>query len=115
MRPDENWDAAAEEGRWRKLIDESQTVMDQLEPKDGNPASRFYVLCLAELDGVRYFTRPESFRSRDSFLTELRRLLSQPTIPSRPVPDVQAYQGAQKWWLEFLIGRYEEGSYRSVT
>jgi hypothetical protein len=100
----------AEEKRWRKSIAESLPVMEQLEPKDGKPASGFYVLCLAELDGVRQITRPECFQSRDVLLAELRRLMVEPTLPSRPVPDVRAYQAAQKWWLEFLIMQYEEGS-----
>ncbi len=104
------WDAVAEEKRWRKTIADSLPVMEKLEPKGNKPASGFYVLCLAELDGARHFTRPECFQSRDLFLTELRRLMVEPTIPSRPVPDVPAYQGAQKWWLEYLVKQYEEGS-----
>jgi hypothetical protein len=103
-------DADAEEKRWRKSIEESRPAMEQLQPKDGKPASSFYVLCLAELDAARHFARSDCFVSRETLVGELRRLMVEPTLPSQPVPDVGAYHGAQKWWLEFVIKQYEEAS-----
>ena len=52
---DKSWDADAEEKN------DSQPVMDMLEPKDGKPVFGFCVLCLAELDAANHFTRPECF------------------------------------------------------
>ncbi|HUA69037.1 MAG TPA: hypothetical protein VMA13_10875 [Candidatus Saccharimonadales bacterium] len=102
------WDAVAEEKKWRKSLATAESGQDQLEPKAGKPPSGFYVLCLAELDAAMQFTKPEFFRTREEFIAELKLLMIKPMMPSRPVPDVLVYQGAQKWWLEFLIKQYEE-------
>jgi hypothetical protein len=72
-----------------------------------NPTSSFYVLCLAETDAISSFRAPECFSSRAAFVTELRRLIAEPTTPSRPVPSVQAYRDSQKWFLENEIKQDE--------
>jgi hypothetical protein len=47
------------------------------------------------------------FSTRASFLAEVRRLISEPTTPSRPVHSLEAYRSAQKWWLESIITQCE--------
>jgi hypothetical protein len=101
-----DWNPEAQEKRWRDALTTARFGQDQLEPKLGAPQSNFYVLCLAELDAGTYFTKPEFFASQAAFVDVLRRLMAEPTSPSRPVPDLQAYQAAQKWWLEFVIKEY---------
>jgi len=51
------------------------------------------------LDAATQFVKPEFFASREAFLAELRRLMIEPTTPSRAVPSIQEYQGAQRRWL----------------
>ena len=104
------WDAAAEEKSWRQSAASARRGQDMLEHKPGATTSDFYVLCLSELDAVNCFARSECFVSRAAFVAELRRLLVEPTAPSRPVPSVEAYQHAQKFWLEFVIKKYDVAS-----
>src|SRR5437870_5790898 len=101
-RTESHWDAAAEEKTWRETLDRTRPLLDQFEEKSGASRSQFYVLCLSEQDAAAHFTRPECFKSRVVFIAELKRLKVSPTTPSRPVPSVEAYQSAQKWWLDFL-------------
>ena len=101
------WDAAGEEKSWRESAARAERGQDTLEQKAGATTSDFYVLCLSELDAVNCFVRPECFVSREAFVAELRRLLVEPTTPSRPVPSIEAYQHAQKFWLEFVIRQYD--------
>ncbi len=75
--------------------------------KSGAQAGGFYVLCMSEPDADVNLSKSEYFVSRAAFVAECRRLLAESTTPSRPVPSVEAYQHAQRFWLEFIIGRYE--------
>ncbi len=104
------WDPAVEESAWRDTAERGRQGQDLLERKCGSAKSGFYTLCLAELDAVVHFTRPECFISRSAFVAELRHLLAESTTPSRPVPSLDEYQRAQQFWLEFLIKRYERSS-----
>jgi len=104
------WDGAAEEKSWRESAASARRGQDMMEQKAGAATSDFYVLCLSELDAADCFIRPECFVSRAAFVAELRRLLVEPTTPSRPVPSVEAYQHAQKFWLEFMIKKYDVAS-----
>lgn len=104
------WDAAVEEKTWRETTERARQGQDMLEHKVGAMASDFFVLCLSELDAVDCFTRPECFVSRTTFVAELRRLMVEPTTPSRPVASVEGYQRAQRFWLEFMIKKYDVAS-----
>jgi hypothetical protein len=104
------WDAALEEKTWRETVESARRGQDMMEQKAGAKTSDFYVLCLSELDAVDCFIRPECFVSRAAFVAELRRLMVEPTTPSRPVPSVEEYQRAQKFWLEFMIKKYDVAS-----
>lgn len=101
------WDSAIEEQTWRETADRARRGQDMLERKAGGKTSDFYVLCLSELDAVVEFTRPECFTSRARFVAELRRLMTEPTTPSRPVPSIEGYQHCQRFWLEFMIQKYD--------
>ena len=103
------WDAISEEKSWRESLERARRAQD-LFKKTGADASGFYVLCLSELDAGVQLSKPEYFMSRAAFVAECRRLLVEPTIPSRPVPSVEGYQRAQRFWLEFIIERYERAS-----
>ena len=103
------WDAAAEEKSWRDSMETARRGQDTFK-KTGAEASGFYVLCLSELDAGVHLSKSEYFVSRAAFVAECRRLLAEPTTPSRPVPSVGAYQHAQRLWLEFIIGRCERVS-----
>jgi hypothetical protein len=107
---EDDWDAVSEEKAWRDTAERGRLAQDQLEQKCGDAKYGFYTLCLAELDAVVYFARPECFTTRSVFLAELRRLMTEPTAPSRPVPSLTEYQHGQKFWLEFMIKKYERGS-----
>ncbi len=63
----------------------------------------FYINCLSALDAATHFVKPESFVSYAAFVAELRRLMIEPTEPSRPVQSVAEYQRAQRHWLEQVI------------
>ena len=101
------WDPAVEEAYWRQSVERARQGQDMLEPKAGAEVSGFYVLCLSELDAVVQFTRPECFVSRAAVVGELRQLMAGPTAPSRPVPSIEAYEECQRFWLEFMIEKYD--------
>ena len=100
----DSWDAPTQEKRWRNSVENSRRAMAKLE---AHPASNFTLLCLAETDAISSFHAPECFSSRAAFIAELRRLIAEPTTPSRPVPNVQAYRDSQKWFLEMEIKQCE--------
>ena len=104
------WDSAAEEKSWRETVETARRGQDMLEQKAGGKISDFYILCLSELDAAVRFTRPDCFVSRAAFVAELQRLMVEPTTPSRPVPSVEGYQRAQRYWLEFMIKKYDTAS-----
>ena len=99
----DRWDAAAEEAKWRQSIETGYKFFDRLGEQFSKSNPEFYTLSLAELDAGNHFMRPECFSSPEAFTGELKRLIAEPTEPSRLVPSVQAYRDSQKWWLEFLL------------
>jgi len=103
----DSWDPALQEKRWRSALDKGRRAMDQLGPQLVTSSPGFYVLCLAEVDAAAAFHSPQCFTSRATFFAELRRVIAQPTTPSRPVPSVQAYIDSQKWFLEWEIKKCE--------
>lgn len=104
----DDWDAASEEKSWRESMENARRGQDIFK-KTGADASDFYVLCLSELDAGVHLSKSEHFVNRAAFVAECRRLLAEPTTPSRPVPSVEGYRRAQRFWLEFIIKRYERG------
>jgi hypothetical protein len=107
---DDIWDAAAQEKWWREELEMMRHGADAIEQKGGLNTSGFYIACVGGLDAVTYFTRPKYFVSRAAFVAELRRLVTEPTAPSRPVPSVEEYQRAQGRWLQGIISEYDPGS-----
>lgn len=101
------WDAAAEQQRWRKSLETAEKMQDKFgdAPKG---ASGFILLCLAELDAGIRLGQSEYFSSRAAFLAEVRRLIAEPTTPSRPVASIEGYRASQKLWLEFILSKYEQ-------
>jgi hypothetical protein len=106
----DRWDAAAEEAKWRQSMEKGHKFLERLGEQFSKSNPDFYVLSLAELDAANHFTRPACFSSREAFIRELKRLIGEPTEPSRVVPSVQAYRDSQKWWLESLLRSYESKS-----
>lgn len=104
------WDAAAEEMRWRESLESGRKVQESLGGHLEKSSPDFNLLCLAELDAGTHLLRAEYFVSRAVFVTQLRRLIAEPTEPSRPVASIQAYRDSQKWWLESMLQVYEQGS-----
>jgi hypothetical protein len=107
---DDIWDAAAEEKWWREELEMMRHGADGIEQKAGLNTTGFYVACLGGLDAATHFTKPKYFASRATFVAELRRLVTEPTAPSRPVPNVEEYQRTQGRWLERTIKRYDRDS-----
>jgi hypothetical protein len=106
---DDIGDPVAEEKTWREELQMLQAGTEAIEGNakaDLNPAG-FYVVCVGGLDAATHFVKPESFASRAVFLAELRRLMIEPTLPSRPVPSIEEYQRAQKRWLELIVKKYD--------
>ena len=106
----EAWDGIAEEKRWREMVEAVRSGMDRSSQKTDGALLGFHVLCLAELDAASHFTRPECFVTRAAFVAELRRLIAEPTTPSRTVSSVRAYNDSQKWWLEWIVKQYNKGN-----
>jgi len=100
------WDAVAEEMRWRRSTESSRKAQDQFGEPLSKSSPGLYVLCLAQLDAGSALMRSGCFSSRAVFVAELRRLITEPTTPSQPVPDLQAYRDAQKSWLGSLLRQY---------
>ena len=100
------WDATAEEKRWRASTETAQKVQDKFgDAPEGS--SGFILLCLAELDAGIRLLQTDCFSSRAAFLAEVRRLIAEPTTPSRSVASIEGYKASQKQWLEFILNRYE--------
>ena len=104
---DDIWDSAAEEKWWREELEMMRHGADAIEQKGGLNTSGFFVACVGGLDAATHFTKPEYFVSRAAFVAELRRLRTEPTAPSRPVPSVEDYQRAQRRWLEDIIEKHD--------
>ena len=107
---EDRWDPAVEEKKWRQSMESGLKAQDQLGEQLSKSSPDFHLLCLAELDAGIHLLRPQYFSSRATFVAQLRRLIAQPTTPSRPVPSIQAYRDSQKWWLESMIQVYEKDS-----
>jgi hypothetical protein len=108
---DAGWNTTEEEERWRDMADRSAAVSEKLKDSlFSHCDSQFSILCLAEADAVRQLRIPECCYSRVAMISELRRLVAEPTSPSRPVASVEAYRASQKSWLEWLIQYYERDS-----
>jgi hypothetical protein len=119
MRPQPpTWDAAAEETRWHNSLAKSVQALGEFGEQLSRSSPDFYHLCLAEVDAVRWFIRPESFSSREAFVTTLKNLISHPTTPSCPILSVAAYEESQRSWLTSLVQQYEtknpEGSVLTI-
>ena len=80
---------------------------DVIEQKFGFNTTGFYVVVVGALDAATHFVEPEYFVSREAFLEELRRLMVEPTTPSRPVPSIEEYLHSQKRWLERIVTEYD--------
>lgn len=104
---DDIWDAAAEEQWWREELEMMRHGTDAVEQKAGLNTSGFYIASVGGLDAATHFTIPEFFVTRATFVAELRRLMIEPTAPSRPIPNVEEYQRAQRHWLEIIIKKYD--------
>jgi hypothetical protein len=106
---DDGWHPVAEEKFWRETLKDHRAGLEAIEQKLGN-TSGFYLYLLSEFDAAVHFTRPECFVSRAAFVAELRRLMVEPSAPSRPIPSVEDYQRAQRNTLESTIKRYDTAS-----
>ncbi len=106
---DRFWDATAEEKWWREELEMMRAGANAIEQNGSLTTSGFYMACVGGLDAATHFTKPEYFGSRGAFVTELRRLMTEPTSPSRPVPSLVEYQRAQRRWLEQIAREYDQG------
>lgn len=106
---DHIWDAAAEEEWWREELESMKHGADAIE-RQGLNTTGFYVACLGALDATSHFTKAKYFSSRSTFVAELRRLVTEPTAPSRHVPSVEEYHRTQGRWLECAIKEYDRDS-----
>jgi hypothetical protein len=101
------WNAAAEEKQWRASLETAR----QMQEKFGNApeiSSGFILLCLAQLDAGMRLLQSDCFSSRATFLAEVRRLIAEPTMPSRSVASIEGYNASQKQWLELILYNYEQ-------
>ncbi len=99
-----------EEERCREQIDAGRRALDHLDTESqGRIRSDIYIVFLAEFDAVLCYGRPECVASRAAFVAELKRLMVEPTAPSRPVHDLERYQHAQRSWLQYMMMRYDRG------
>lgn len=101
------WDGNAVKEQLCKSLANAEDAQARLGEQLSKSSPDFYHLCLAELDAGHNILRSECFETRATFLAGLRRLISEPTSPSRPVQSLQAYREKQKYWLEQLIKNYE--------
>lgn len=112
---DDIWDSAAEEQHWREELEIMRHGATAIEQKADLNTTDFYITVIGGLDAANQFVKPEYFVSRATFVAEIRRLLLQPTAPSRPVSSVEQYQRTQRRWLESVINRYApKMKFRSV-
>jgi hypothetical protein len=102
-----SWDAAAQEERWHKATEQGRRGLEKFGEQLSISSTDFYILCLAEVDAAQVLMQPQCLASRAAFVAEIKRLIAEPTMPSRPVASVETYRGSQKWWLEFLLEQYE--------
>jgi len=101
------WDPVAEQKRWCTSIEHARQLQEKLDKEVHTPLSGFLLLCLAELDAGNCLVASGCFSSRAAFLAEVRRLIAEPTTPSRSVLSLEAYRSSQKWWLGSIITKCE--------
>ena len=99
------WDPVAIQKRWGETEARGREAFNKIftqqpPPRDPNG---FYDLCLAELDAAAHLNKRQCFGSMSEFISELRRLQTEPTSPSVPAFSLQIYASCQKQWLDFLI------------
>ena len=107
LPPSDNWDSALQEKRWRNSLEKCRQALDGMRQSLSASSPGFYILCLAEVDAMSSLRWPECFASRAAFVAELRRIIAEPTTPSRSVPSPEAYKNSQKWFLEMEIKQIE--------
>jgi hypothetical protein len=99
------WDPVTVQNRWRDTEVRGRQAFDKIfvqKPPTKDP-NGFYDLCLAEIDGTVHLNRRQCFASMSDFITELRRLQTEPTTPSAPPFNFQVYAKCQKQWLDFVL------------
>lgn len=104
------WNPVAEEKTWREELEMMRAGTEAIERKADLITNGFYIACVGGRDAATHFVQPEYFVSRAAFLAELRRLMMEPTTPSRRVPSIAEYQRSQRHWLERIVKRYEPAS-----
>lgn len=105
----DEWDAAAEEKRFRESLRRAREADAELGEQLSRSSPNFQLLSVAEIDATEQILESGCFASPDALLAELRRLIAEPVPPSRHVPSIQAYRDSQKWWLESMLQVYERG------
>jgi hypothetical protein len=106
----DQWDAAAEEKRFRESLQRARQTHAELAGQLSKSSPSFHLLSVAELDAADRIIQSRCFATRSDLLAELRRLIAEPTAPSGLVSDLQAYQASQKWWLQSMLQVYERSS-----
>lgn len=106
-QPEQDWDPDAQKTRWCTSVKHALEFQEKLDEGVQTPLSGFFLLCLAELDAGLQMVQSGCFSTRASFVAEVRRLMSEPTAPSRPVYSLEAYRNAQKWWLVSIVTQCE--------
>ena|SRR2546425_3286274 len=104
------WDSAAEEKRFRDSLEQAHRAQNDFGKQLAKSSPDFHLLCVAELDAGSQLVESGCFSTREALVAELRRLIAEPTVPSGPVPSLQAYRDSQKWWLESMLQVYEQSS-----
>jgi len=82
-QPEQGWDPVGEEKQWCTSLESARQFQEKLDKEVRTPLSGFFRLCLAEHDAGNQMLASCCFSSRASFLAEVRRLISEPTTPSR--------------------------------
>jgi|WetSurMetagenome_2_1015567.scaffolds.fasta_scaffold1084940_1 hypothetical protein len=97
------WDAAGEKQKWSKAIEKVQPLQDEFESRVTTPFEGFSLMSRAQFDAGVALLQSDCFSSRAAFFAEVRRLIAEPTSPSRAIVSLEAYRDCQRRWLEMLI------------
>ena len=99
-----NWDAEEARIHCKRSVEACERFFAGRKRPETATGMAFFDLCLAEYEVRKHLLTVDCFSSRDALVAELRRLLSEPVVPTSKPPCLAAqYLACQKQHIELEI------------
>ena len=98
------WDANAVRARCRQSVEACERFFAGRKRPESATGQAFFDLCLAEFEVRKHLLATDCFSSREALIAELRRLLTEPVVPSSMLPcHADQFLACQKQDIEVEI------------